>query len=95
MSRRVQGGNLEAFPSDVYRLVTRYLEAKYQIVTSGKTSDDIVNSLSSLEMPSERVNLLKTLLAACDLIKYARDRAEKEKCLEIAGQAREFVEQNR
>jgi hypothetical protein len=46
-------------------------------------------------MPSERVDLLRSLLAACDLIKYARDRAEKEKCLEIARQAEEFVEQNR
>jgi hypothetical protein len=46
-------------------------------------------------MPSERVNLLRSLFAACDLIKYAKDRAEKEKCEEIVKQAREFVEQNR
>jgi|GEM_PF-1149296 len=95
IGRRVQQGDVETFPSEIHRLLTGYLEAKYQIVTSGKTSDDIVNSLSSLDMPSERVNLLKKLLAACDLIKYARDRAEKEKCSEIARQAREFVEQNR
>jgi hypothetical protein len=95
ISRRVQEGNVETFPSDIHRVLTGYLEAKYQIVTSGKTSEDVVNSLSNLDMPSERINLLKNLLAACDLIKYARDRAEKEKCLEIARQAREFVEQNR
>ena len=95
IGRRVQQGDMETFPSEIYRLLTGYLEAKYQIVTSGKTSDDIVDSLSNLDMPSERAELLKNLLAACDLIKYARDGAEKEKCLEIAGQAREFVEQNR
>ena len=95
ISHRVQQGDLKTCPSDVYRLLTGYLEAKYQIVTSGKTTDDIIDSLSNLDIPSERVNLLKNLLAACDLIKYARDRAEKEKCLQIARQAREFVEQNR
>jgi len=95
INQRVQQGNLETFPSDIYSLLTGYLEAKYQIVTSGKTTDDIVDSLSNLDMPSERVNLLKSLLSACDLIKYARDRAEKEKCEEIARKAREFVEQNR
>ena len=95
ISRGVEQGNLETFSSDIYRLLTGYLEAKYQIVTSGKTTGDIVDSLSNLDMPSERVDLLTSLLAACDLIKYAKDRAEKEKCVEITRQAREFVEQNR
>ncbi|UCB53350.1 MAG: BatD family protein [Candidatus Zixiibacteriota bacterium] len=95
ISHRVQQGDLETFPSDIYRLLTGYLEARHQIVTAGKTSDDIVDSLSNLDMPSERIDLLRSLFAACDLIKYAKDRAEKEKCREIAKQAREFVEQNR
>ncbi|MGB2980247.1 MAG: BatD family protein [Candidatus Zixiibacteriota bacterium] len=95
INRRVQQGDLEAFSSDVYKWLTGYLEAKYQIVTSGKITDDIINSLSNLDIPSEKIYLLRRIFSACDLIKYARGMAEKEKCEEIARQAKEFVEQNR
>lgn len=95
ISRRVQQGDVEAFPSEVYRLLTGYLEAKYQIVTSGKTTDDILGSLSNLDLPSERIELLRRILSACDLAKYARETVERRKCEEIAGKTREFVEQNR
>lgn len=94
IDRRVQQGDLEAFSSDVYRLLTRYLEARYQIVTSGKTTDSIIDSLSNLDIPSEKIDLLRRIFSACDLIKYAKEPAEKEKCEEIARQAKEFVEQN-
>ncbi|MGB2803856.1 MAG: BatD family protein [Candidatus Zixiibacteriota bacterium] len=95
IDRRVQQGDWEAFSSDVYKWLTGYLEAKYQIVTSGKITDDIINSLSNLDIPSEKIYLLRRIFSACDLIKYARGMAEKEKCEEIARQAKEFVEQNR
>lgn len=95
INRRVQQGDLETFSSDVYKLLTGYLEARYQIVTSGKTTDGIINSLSNLDMPSDKIDLMRGIFSACDLIKYARGMAEKEKCAEIARQAEEFVEQNR
>lgn len=94
INHRVQQGELEGVFSDIYRLLTGYLEARYQIVTSGKTTDGIINSLSNLDMLSERIDLLKKIFSACDLIKYAKEPAEKEKCEEIAKQVREFVEQN-
>ncbi|MGB7061779.1 MAG: BatD family protein [Candidatus Zixiibacteriota bacterium] len=95
INRRVQQGDLEAFSSDVYKLLTGYLEARYQIVTSGKTTDGIIDSLSNLDMPSDKIDLMRGMFSACDLIKYAKEPAEKEKCKEIAKQVREFVEQNR
>jgi hypothetical protein len=95
LDRAVGQGDFGAFSSGVYKLLTGYLEARYQIVTSGKTTDDIIGSLSNLDLPAERIELLRRILSACDLIKYAKERAEKEECLEIARKAREFVEQNR
>lgn len=95
INHRVQQGDWEAFSSDVYKLLTGYLEARYQIVTSGKTTDGIIDSLSNLDMPCEKIDLLRRIFSACDLIKYAKEPAEKEKCEEIAKQVREFVEQNR
>jgi hypothetical protein len=95
ISAEAQKERLESFSSDIYRLLTGYLEAKYQIVTSGKTTDDIVGSLSGLDLSSEKIAFLKKILSACDLIKFAKDRLERERCEKIAGQVREFVEQNR
>jgi len=95
ISEQVQKGRLEGFSSDVYKLLTGYLEAKYQIVTSGKTTGDIINSLSNLDMSPERISLLKEILSACDLVKFAGEKMEKEKCDDITNQVRKFVEQNR
>jgi hypothetical protein len=95
ISQRIQQGELINFSSDVYRTLTAYLEKRYQVVTSGKTTDDIISSLSSLDLPSERITTLKEVLSACDLIKFAREIPEKEKCEKIMGQARKFLEQNR
>jgi hypothetical protein len=95
IDRRVRQGDLDTFSSDVYKSLTGYLEAKYQIVISGKTTDDIIDSLSNLDLPSERIDLLRNIFAACDLMKYARGMAEREKFEEIAIQARNFVEQSR
>jgi cbb3-type cytochrome oxidase subunit 3 len=95
ISQRIQQGELRRFSSDVYRTLTAYLERRYQVVTSGKTTDDIMGSLSRLNLPSERIATLKNVLSACDLIKFARETPEKGRCEKIMGQAREFVEQNR
>ena len=93
--QKVQKGELSDFPADVYKLLTSYLEEKYQIVTSGKTTDDIISSLSNLDLSPERISLLREILSACDLAKFAGERLEKGKCGEISGQVREFMEQNR
>ncbi|NIN01743.1 MAG: hypothetical protein GTO24_27680 [candidate division Zixibacteria bacterium] len=91
----IQRGEVETFSSDVYKLLTGYLEARYQIVTTGKTSDDIISSLSSLDLSSERIEMLKPIFSTCDLIKFAKDELGKDRCEETIIRVREFVEQNR
>jgi len=95
ISEEVKKGRLVDFSSDVYKLLTGYLEAKYQIVTSGKTTNDIISSLSNLDLLPEKVALLKEILSACDLVKFAGEKMEKEKCDDIINQVRKFLEQNR
>jgi hypothetical protein len=95
ISQRIQQGELKNFSSDVYRALTAYLERRYQVVTSGKTTDDIIGSLSGLNLPSERIDTLKDVLSTCDLIKFARETPEKDRCEKILSQAREILEQNR
>ncbi len=95
ISEEVQKGRLESFCSDVYKLLTGYLEAKYQIVTSGKTTNDIIRSLSNLDISSERISLLKEILCACDLVKFAGEKMEKERCEDMMNQVKKIWEQNR
>jgi len=94
ISEEVQKGRMEDFPSDIYKLLTGYLEAKYQIVTSGKTTNDIISSLSNLDLSPERIAVLKDVLSVCDLVKFAGQKMEKEKGEKISIQVRKFLEQN-
>jgi hypothetical protein len=92
---QVQNDRLDSCSSDISRLLTRYMEARYQIVTSGKTTNDIIDSLIGLDLPPERITLLKSILSACDRAKFAAERMERNKCEEITEMARKFLEQNR
>jgi hypothetical protein len=83
------------FASGVYKLLTGYLESKYQIVTAGKTTNDIVDALTRLELPPEKVALIRDALSTCDLAKFAAEPVEKSRCQDMAGRIREFLEQNR
>lgn len=95
IAEQIKKGELKNFSTDIYKLLTNYLEAKYQIVTSGKTSNDIISSLSNLDLSSEKVIVLTKIFSTCDLIKYAGEKTEKEKCKDIAFQVEDFLEQNR
>jgi archaellum component FlaC len=93
ISEQLQKGRSDDFSRDIYRMLTGYLETKYQIVTSGKTTNDIVNSLSNLDLSPEKVARLKEILSTCDMIKFAREGPEKERLNQIAEQVRKFLEQ--
>lgn len=86
-------GRWESFPSEIYKLLTGYLDEKYQLVTSGKTTDDIIDSLAHLDIMPERITLLKEILSECDLAKFAAERMESSRCREMTNKVREFLEQ--
>ncbi len=94
ISEKAQTKGEEDLPSDVYKLLIGFLEAKYQIVTSGKTTDDIIGSLSNLNLPEERISLLKEILSTCDLAKFAGERLGKKRCEKIADLVKKFLEQS-
>jgi hypothetical protein len=64
-------------------------------VTAGKTTNDIIDSLANVDILPEKVGLLKEILSACDLAKFAAETMEKGRCEKMAGQVKEFLEQNR
>jgi hypothetical protein len=90
----ISEGKLDEFFSKVYKLITNYLEEKYHIFTSGKTTTDIVQSLSALNLREDQIILLKDIMSTCDLAKFAKETVGKEKCEEITSKVKKFLEQN-
>jgi hypothetical protein len=90
----ISGGRADEFSSKVYKLIINYLEEKYHIFTAGKTTTDIVESLSSINLTEDQITLLKDILSTCDLAKFAKEMVGKEKCQEISDKAKKFLEQN-
>jgi len=84
ISDQSQKGDMKSFSVGVYKLLSGYLEAKYQIVASGKTTNDIIVSLSNSDLAPEKIALLRNILSVCDLIKFAQEKIEREKCDDIA-----------
>ena len=93
ISEQLQQGRGDDFSKDIYRLLTGYLETKYHIVTSGKTTNDIISSLANLDLPPEKINRLKEILSTCDMIKFAKEGLEKERLEQIAEEVGKFLEQ--
>jgi hypothetical protein len=94
LSPLISEGKADEFSSKVYKLITNYLEEKHRIFTTGKTTNNIIDSLSPLYLPEEQINLLKEILSTCDLVKFAKEMVEKERCEEILNKVRKFLEQN-
>ncbi len=90
----ISEGKTDEFSSKVYRLITNYLEEKYHIFTTGKTTQDIMESLSTLNLREDQVAWLKDILSTCDLAKFAKEMVEKERCEETFSKVKKFLEQN-
>jgi hypothetical protein len=93
ISEHLRQGRGDDFSKDIYRLLTGYLEIKYHIITSGKTTSDIISSLSNLDLSPEKNNRLKEILSTCDMIKFAREGLEKERLETLVELVRKFLEQ--
>lgn len=94
LSPLISEGKVDEFSSKVYKLITNYLEERYHIFTTGKTTNDIIDSLSPLNLSEEQITLLKDIMSTCDLIKFAKEMVEKERCEEIFNKVKKLLEQN-
>jgi len=68
-------------------ILREYLEKRYDIKTYEKTTDEILDSLKSREIPGESRNTLQRILVMADLVKFAKEQpvpAENEECMEKA-----------
>lgn len=85
---------MEEFLSEVYRLITQYLEDKYHIISSGKTTPEIMASLSGLNIEGKRIKLLESILKRCDLVKYAKEKIKRQDGEEVLESFKTILEQS-
>jgi hypothetical protein len=90
----ISEGETDEFSSKVYKLIANYLEEKYHIFTTGKTTQDMIESLATLNLREDQITLLKDILSTCDLVKFAKEMVEKERCKETFSKVKKFLEQN-
>jgi hypothetical protein len=90
----ISEGRADELFSKIYKLITNYLEEKYHIFTTGKTTQNIIESLSTQNLEEDQITLLKDILFTCDLVKFAKEIVEKRRYEEIEGKVKKFLEQN-
>ncbi len=71
----LRGEKMEEFFRQIYRLITRYIQGRYHIVTTGKTTPEIMASLSHLGIEERRIMLMESVLKRCDLVKFAKEES--------------------
>ena len=88
------GEEMEQFFAQIYRLITRYVQRKYHIITTGKTTSEIIASLSHLSIGEERIRLLETILKRCDVVKFAKGKMEKAEGQKVLEDFQTILEQS-
>ena len=85
---------VEEFFSKIQSLLTGYLEEKYHIITTGKTTPEIMNSLSSSGIEEKRLGLLEEILKICDLVKFAKEPVKIEEGEKVLENFKSILEQS-
>ncbi|MGB2697882.1 MAG: BatD family protein [Candidatus Zixiibacteriota bacterium] len=84
----------EEFFSEVYKLLTGYLEKRYHIMTSGKTTPEIMKSLSGFSIEEKQLKRVESILKRCDLVKFARETVKIEEGEKVMENFKRILEQS-
>jgi energy-coupling factor transporter ATP-binding protein EcfA2 len=90
----LSGEKIEESFSQISKAVTRYLGEKYHIMTTGKTTPEIMASLSVLNIDEKRMRILESILKRCDLAKFAKEKIEKEDGKKVLEDFKTILEQS-
>ena len=87
-----QEGKIKQFYTELTEIIRTYLEGRYEVNAMEMVSSDILEELSSKEIPHEMREKLRELLLIADLVKFAKwdpMPTDHDLCFK---NAREFVE---
>ncbi|KPL02226.1 MAG: hypothetical protein AMJ90_06365 [candidate division Zixibacteria bacterium SM23_73_2] len=84
----------DIFFKEFHRVLTGYIELKYHIYIKGRTTIDVFNSLSGLDLDEAELALFKGILTRCDLFKYADEKFSKKDLNDVIEEFEKILEQN-
>jgi hypothetical protein len=88
-----EGGDAEHFHTLVSDVVRRYLELRFDLPASRRTTAEFLAAMRQAPLlTAEQQALLRRFLERCDLAKFAPVRPSPGECREASAMAREFVE---
>jgi hypothetical protein len=89
----VGNGNAERYHTLVSDVVRRYLELRFELPASRRTTAEFLAEMRQAPLlTTEQQALLRRFLERCDLAKFAPVRPSSAECLEASALARGFVE---
>lgn len=86
-----QKGKQKQFYTEVTDALRQYIEGRFGLRTLERTSNEILDDLSSQEITSEDFERLKGIFGTSDLVKFAKYTASPEENGEIVPSAVKFV----
>jgi len=68
----LENGEIKQFYVELSEIVRRYLEGRYFITAMEMTTTEVLDNMASASVSSEDVELVKSFLETCDLVKFAK-----------------------
>ena len=91
----LERGKVKEYHIIVSEIVRTYIEARYGVWALEMTTGELVEGLSSTDLPVETVRAFERFADQCDLVKFAKLSPVPESCRETLDAARTFVDATR
>lgn len=88
-------GEINTFQTELTYILREYLEGRYGIHALESTTDDILESLRSIQIPEDWRLQLRQMLQTADLVKFAKAEPPLSFHLEALQSVKTFVEQTK
>ena len=96
LERRLpESGQAEEFFAELSRILKRYLSGRYRVDLMEHTTEEVVPLLGQAGAPATPVAEGRALLLRCDLVKFARERADTESCRAALAEAYRIVDRTK
>lgn len=74
----IEASEIARFHDALQAIVREHLRETYQLRGERLTTTELLDALASSQVPEERIEIVRTLFTACDLVKFARARPPAE-----------------
>ncbi len=91
----LERGAIKEYYITVSEIVRRYIEGRYFVIAMEMTTFEVMEGLSTADLPEEEYQLFRTFLSNCDLVKFAKHIPSKKENEAIIALAYEIVDKTK